>query len=386
MGWSNGRELTSLSGNGLTASYTYDASGLRLSKTVNGIKTEYQYQDGKLLYEKKGDMELHYGYDSEGQPRFIQYVKADGSTGLAYLVTNSRGDVVGMCNGNGVMIVNYTYDAWGNILSVTDQNGTAITSAGNIGNLNSLRYRGYYYDTDTKMYYLQSRYYDPEVRRFINADDVSVLAEDQGSIVEHNLFAYCLNNPVNYYDLEGKLAITTCVLIGMGIGAIVGGCLGAYRASKKFKPKDGWCYWKYVVGYGVVGATVGALIGWGAGTLISKYGVTTAAKSITKGGGARFSSFSSLKRSLGPAGKGKEWHHIVEQCQIKKSGFSKYWINNSNNVVNISKSVHRKVSAHYSSIMPGTNGLRVRDWLAKQSFEKQYKYGIKVLRKLGVKI
>lgn len=241
MGWSNGRELTSLSGNGLTASYTYDASGLRLSKTVNGVKTEYQYQDGKLLYEKKGEMELHYGYDSEGQPRFIQYVKADGSTGLAYLVTNSRGDVVGMCNGNGVMIVNYTYDAWGNILSVTDQNGTAITSAGNIGNLNSLRYRGYYYDTDTKMYYLQSRYYDSEVRRFINADDVSILAEDQGSIVENNLFVYCLNNPVNMADDEGDFAIA----IGCSVGylgylafsgavsiALVGGVYDIYNRNR----------------------------------------------------------------------------------------------------------------------------------------------------------
>ena len=211
MGWSNGRELTSLSGNGLEATYTYDASGLRLSKTVNGVKTEYQYEDGKLIYEKKGDIELHYSYDTEGQPRYVQYVKADGSTGAGYIVTNSRGDVVGMCNGSGVMVVNYTYDAWGNVLSVTNQNGTAITNAEHLANLNSLRYRGYYYDTDTEMYYLKSRYYDPEVRRFINADDVSILEEDQGSIVENNLFAYCLNNPVSMMDEEGDFAITASI-------------------------------------------------------------------------------------------------------------------------------------------------------------------------------
>ncbi|MBE5934269.1 MAG: RHS repeat-associated core domain-containing protein [Lachnospiraceae bacterium] len=134
------------------------------------------------------------------------------------MVTNSRGDVVGIVNGNGVMIVNYEYDAWGNVLSVTDQNGAAITSAGHLGNLNSLRYRGYYYDTDLGMYYLQSRYYDPEVRRFINADDVSVLEEDQGSIVEHNLFAYCLNNPVNSLDEDGEL---TLVLVAPVLGKIL---------------------------------------------------------------------------------------------------------------------------------------------------------------------
>ena len=132
------------------------------------------------------------------------------------MVTNSRGDIVGIVNGNGVMIVNYEYDAWGNVLSVTEQNGAAITSVGHLENLNSLRYRGYYYDTDLGMYYLQSRYYAPEVRRFINADEVSVLEEDQGSIVEHNLFAYCVNNPISMVDMNGDFAI---VLVPVGIGA-----------------------------------------------------------------------------------------------------------------------------------------------------------------------
>lgn len=152
-------------------------------------------------------------------------------------------------------------------------------------------------------------------------------------------------------------------------------------------PRDGWKYWKYVVGFGVVGGAVGALIGWGASALIAKFGVSTAATSITKGGGARFSSFNALKRSLGSAGRGKQWHHIVEQCQIGKSGFSKYWIQNSNNVVSIPNSIHSKISAHYSSKIPGlTRGKTVRDWLASQSFQKQYEYGVKILRQFGVKI
>ena len=83
---------------------------------------------------------------------------------------------------------------------------------------------------------------------------------------------------------------------------------------------------------------------------------------------------------------GKEWHHIVEQCQQTKSGFSTFWINNSNNVINITKEIHQIISAHYSSIQFYTEGLRVRDWLAGQSFQKQYEYGVKILRQFGVNI
>ena len=189
-----------------------------------------------------------------------------------------------------------------------------------------------------------------------------------------------------FKDVNGESITLACVLICAGIGLLAGGGIGAYSASKKgYSPSDGWKYWKYVVGYGVVGGSVGALVGWGAGTLIAKYGVSTAATSIAKGGGARFSSFSALKRSLGSAGKGFDWHHIVEQCQISKSGFSKYWIQNSNNVVRISKSVHTKVTAYYNQVHSFTNGMKFRNWLAGQDFKTQYEWGIKVLKMYGVK-
>ena len=239
MGWTNGRELASLSGNGKTATYTYDASGLRLSKTVNGVKTVYQYEDGKLLYEKKGDIEIHYGYDTNGQPRYIHYVKDNGIYGIGYMVTNSRGDVVAILNDDGDVVARYTYDAWGNILSITDYYGEEVDDVEHIGNLNSLRYRGYYYDDDIGMYYLQSRYYDPEVRRFINADDVSVLEEDQGSIVENNLFAYCLNNPVTLMDNDGKMAIADDAVVFI---VVVGVCLyvSICNYNKLYKNKYGY--------------------------------------------------------------------------------------------------------------------------------------------------
>lgn len=84
--------------------------------------------------------------------------------------------------------------------------------------------------------------------------------------------------------------------------------------------------------------------------------------------------------------EGFDWHHIVEQCQINKSGFSEYWIQNSNNVVRISKSVHSKITAYYNRAHSFTNGMKFRNWLAGQDFKTQYEWGIKVLRMYGVKI
>ena len=97
------------------------------------------------------------------------------------------------------MLCKYTYDAWGKH-TITDAQGKAVT-AENIGNKNPYRYRGYYYDTEFGLYYLQSRYYDPETGRFINADDVSYL--DPQTIGGLNLFAYCNNNPMMYTDPLG---------------------------------------------------------------------------------------------------------------------------------------------------------------------------------------
>jgi hypothetical protein len=85
------------------------------------------------------------------------------------------------------------------------------------------------------------------------------------------------------------------------------------------------------------------------------------------------------------AGEGKEWHHIVEQSQIGKSGFAKEMVHNPDNMIALDKSVHRQITAFYNSTKnPITNGLSVREWLAGQSFEYQYEYGMKVLRQFGV--
>ena len=386
---------------------TYDENGLRLTKydSATDMDYSYYYRDNRLVRmtfnndDVSGSQSFH--YDAEGNPLSVDYLieywgywDENGNRvdlnecyyiDTYYYVTNIQGDVIALTDQFGRLLAEYTYDAWGNILDTVYYNDAQYYAT-----YNPFRYRGYVYDIETGLYYVSSRYYDPEIGRWISPEpNVDYGEFDEGAgLLGYNVYAYCANNPVMFKDETGESITLACVLIGAGIGLIVGAVGGSHYAKhkKNLTPSDGWDYWKYVVGFGVAGGAVGALVGWGAGALIAKYGVATAATSITKGGGARFSSFNALKRSLGSAGKGKQWHHIVEQCQIGKSGFSKYWIQNSNNVINISNSVHSKVSAYYNSVHRFTNGMRFRDWLSGQSFKTQYEWGIKVLRMYGVKI
>lgn len=130
---------------------------------------------------------------------------------LYYYVLNAQGDVVRIVDGSRSVVASYTYDPWGKIIS----------SSGTLADINPLRYRGYYYDTETGFFYLQSRYYDPEIGRFINAD--SYASTDATGILSTNMFAYCENDPVNRSDPSGEL-------FGTISGLIVGGLTGALSA------------------------------------------------------------------------------------------------------------------------------------------------------------
>lgn len=190
--WQNGRQLASYSKDGTSVSYTYDSDSLRTSKTVNGVKHEYLYVGGQLAYEKRGDAHLYYYYDSNGLFTALRYI-ADGENDIYYAVTNVQGDVLGLYDDAGVQLVSYVYDAWGDVASLTDSSGF------NLGTLNPIRYRGYYYDEETGLYYVSSRYYDPEIGRWINAD----VMFDTETVLGFNLFAYCGNNPIMYLDPTG---------------------------------------------------------------------------------------------------------------------------------------------------------------------------------------
>ena len=128
------------------------------------------------------------------------------STGISGGVTyfpryNGFGDVTALLDTSGNIVVRYAYDAWGKVLSVTDAGGNAITDKYHVGTQNPFRYRGYYYDTETGFYYLQSRYYDPETGRFINADSIAGV---RGQVTSNNVFAYCFNNPILFIDTTGN--------------------------------------------------------------------------------------------------------------------------------------------------------------------------------------
>ena len=123
------------------------------------------------------------------------------------------GNIIEILDTSGNTMVKYTYDAWGNH-TITD-----YTEFG-LGDINPIRYRGYYYDTETGLYYLKSRYYDPQTGRFISMDDISYL--DPETIGGVNLYAYCLDNPIKYIDPSGRITLLACVVIGAFIGASVG--------------------------------------------------------------------------------------------------------------------------------------------------------------------
>ena len=184
--------------------YTYTPDGIRSSKTVNGTKTEYLLNGTQILAQKTGSDVMWFFYDSTGTRIGVQ----QGNV-TAYYMYNLQGDVVGLADAaTGKIIAKYLYDAWGKCVSVENADGYTI------GTANPFRYRGYYYDNDTGLYYLQSRYYDPAIGRFINADTYTTT--DADGILSSNMFAYCENNPVNRSDPNGEWVH---VLVGGLIGA-----------------------------------------------------------------------------------------------------------------------------------------------------------------------
>ena len=174
-----------------TWTYTYDVNGMRTSRTDGTTAYTYVYNGSQLTQMTVGTSTYHFTYDASGRPMSIS---CDDAT--YYYAVNLQGDVVAILDDTGFAVVSYTYDAWGNLLVTTG------AQAETLGVLNPLRYRGYVYDTETGLYYLQTRYYNPEWGRFINADGYT--STGQG-LLGNNMFAYCLNNPVLLYDPSGAV-------------------------------------------------------------------------------------------------------------------------------------------------------------------------------------
>ena len=252
----------------LKVTYTYDADGLRGTKTHNGTKSTYHYVSGQLRYETRGNLKFYYFYDASGNLSAIRYYPANSTDGYMYYpLTNAQGDVVSIYNSSGTPVVTYEYDAWGNCTIVSD------TSGRNIGELNPIRYRGYYYDTETGLYYLQSRYYNPQVGRFLNSDNIS----DTGAgVLGNNTFIYCANNPVNAYDPTGHFVLSAILIsaaIGAGVSAVSElGCQLLENGFNGVKPG-------LILRAAIIGGVCGAISG-GVGAAIAKTTATVAAKAV----------------------------------------------------------------------------------------------------------
>lgn len=206
--WTKGRQLASATVDGKQVSYTYDMSGVRTSKTVDGTTYNYTTLSGKVMRQTWGNKSLEFVYDDGNQP-FAMIYKHGSETELYYYLVNAQGDVAAILDSSGKIAASYDYDAWGNC-TVYNSSDAAI------GDLNPLRYRGYYYDAETGFYYLQSRYYDFANCRFINADGLFT-----DGFIGANLFAYCANNPVNTTDPTGNFAITAiAALITFGVALV----------------------------------------------------------------------------------------------------------------------------------------------------------------------
>jgi len=187
-----GRQLASFD----DITYTYDESGIRTSKTSNGVTTKYYLNGTNIIEQTDSTNTLHFYYDSSSELIGFNYADND-----YFYVKNQKGDITDIVDADGNVVASYAYDPWGAVISVSGSNL-------DLANLNPFRYRSYYYDTDIQMYYLQSRYYDANVCRFINCDSVSFIGLTETE-VSYNPFAYCENEPVNYSDPSGEISINT---------------------------------------------------------------------------------------------------------------------------------------------------------------------------------
>ena len=217
--WGEGRRLKKVSLSWGTVDFAYDSDGKRVRKTSGNTETKYYYNGSTLsglVRTTTGSTgttktTVQFVYDAEGKPFLL---RLNGKTDYFYLY-NGLGDVVGLIDSSNKVVVRYQYNSWGKVTSSEDTSGVSLAT------LNPFRYRKYVYDPETGLYCLGSRYYDPEVGRFVNADDPGTIFAKPQELYNKNLYAYCDNNPVIREDIQGYFPIP-CI-VGAVVGAVVSG-------------------------------------------------------------------------------------------------------------------------------------------------------------------
>ena len=226
-----GRQLQSISG---LATYTYNMDGQRIGKETSNDDVTYYYNGDILAGQKNGNTVTFFMYDENGDYIGFNYAGVN-----YYYIKNAQNDVIAIATSSGNVIASYTYDSWGKLISIT---GSYI-----IGYQNPIRYRSYYYDNESGLYYLKSRYYNPEIGRFICADE-----QLNNDSLGNNLFAYCGNNPISRSDSSGK---GWWIVAGAVAGAIIG---AAGQALSNYVHGEKWN--KGILGAAAGGAVAGAIV------------------------------------------------------------------------------------------------------------------------------
>ena len=273
LSWSRGRQLDKFN----DIAYKYNADGIRTSKTVSGVTTQFYLDGTKLLAQSDGNLLLfHYG--NEGVVGFTYQ-----GVGEYYYKKNIFGDVIGIIDNNGQEIAKYAYDAWGNhntyvlndntFVDISVQSSYTQSGLNNklIATINPFRYRSYYYDSETGLYYLNSRYYDPETGRFINADNISYL--DPQRINGLNIYQYCGNNPVMNVDKTGNFFLSF-LIASIVLGALAGGTINAVKAANE--GASGWDIFGAFLGGAIMGGATGAIVAIGGAAGLTSIGISVA--------------------------------------------------------------------------------------------------------------
>ena len=220
--WNMGRQLAGVE-NGKSIQYAYDHTGMRVKKTVDGVTTTYHMAGTLITGETTNGATIWYNYDTQSRLISMVYNHVD-----YFYVRNAQGDILALIDKAGNKVVEYKYDSWGAIVDVSG------SMAGSLGKKNPFRYRGYYYDEETGLYYLRRRYYDSTLQRFISADKKDTLLLRPETINNKNLFLYCDNNPTIRSDSTGAL---WCV-IGALVGAAVSVCSQVFVEHKSVDELD----------------------------------------------------------------------------------------------------------------------------------------------------
>ena len=249
--WGNVSNLISIYDgvSGSTYNYKYNDQGIRTEKVVNGVTHKYYLQGEQIIAERYGSNLIKFYYDTTGVCGF-NYNGTD-----YYYQKNIQGDILRIFNGNGTLYAEYSYDAWGKCTIKTNVNG--------IAKINPFRYRGYYLDDETGLYYLNSRYYDPEIGRFISPDSIEYLSTE--TINGLNIYAYCRNNPIMNVDPSGHL------ILSLILAAVIGASFAALGSIFSQLLTTGTVNWAQVGISALFGAVGGLLSFTGVGGIVGQF-------------------------------------------------------------------------------------------------------------------